>query len=86
MLFLHRGPNRRTAQMTVHEDSAQSPMMVNSQPLPIDAMMGAPTIAPMQLKMLRTRLFKATPDEDRFGINSVSIVVAIANINMLPTP
>lgn len=86
MLFRHRGPYRRTAQITTLEDTVQRPRMVNSQPLPIPLMMGAPTIAPIQLRIFRTKLFTATPDEDLFGMNSVSIVVAMAKMSMLPMP
>lgn len=81
-----RGPNRFMAQTTAHELRVQMPRMVNSQPLPMLAIRGAPMIPPMHEKMLRTKLFRATPEEERPGMNSVSMVVAMAKISMLPTP
>lgn len=74
------------AHITDALENAQSPRMVNSQPLPMEEISGAPTMPPTHEKMLRQRLFKATPDADRCGINSVSIVVAMAKINIEPTP
>jgi len=61
---------------------ATPPTMVNSAPLPIALINGEVTMQPIQLKMLRTKLFSATPLLAFRGINSVSIVVAIANINI----
>lgn len=60
--------------------------MVKSQPLPIPWMMGDVTRVPTQEKMLRTKLLSATPVDDFFGMNSVSIVVAMLKISMDPTP
>lgn len=73
------------AQMTVALDSVQIPRMVNNQ-LPIAAMIGAPTMAPTQERMFRQKLFKATPDDDFRGMNSVSMVVDMANISIDPSP
>ncbi len=86
ILFRHRGPKCRTAQMTDPLLNAQSPSMVKSQPLPMAPINGAPTTAPIQDRMFRQKLFTATPELDFFGMNSVSMVVAMANISMLPTP
>lgn len=74
------------AQTTAHELSVHIPRIVNSQPLPILAIKGAPMMPPMQEKMLRMKLLMATPEEERPGMNSVSMVVAMAKISMLPTP
>jgi hypothetical protein len=74
------------AQMTVALDSVQIPRMVNSQPLPIAAMIGAPTMAPTQERIFRQKLFKATPDDDFRGMNSVNMVVDMANISIDPSP
>lgn len=52
-------------------DSVQMPKIVKSQPFPIAEITGAPTIAPTHENMFLTRLFNATPDDDRFGMNSV---------------
>ena len=82
----HCGPKRFIAQMTDALENVQIPRIVKSQPLPIAAISGAPTIPPIHDKMFRHRLFKATPDEDLLGMNSVSIVVAMANISIDPTP
>lgn len=41
---------------------------------------------PVQLKMLRTKLLRATPLLLRRGMNSVSIVVAALKTSMDPTP
>ncbi len=72
--------------MTAALDSVQIPRIVNSQPLPIADMIGAPTTAPTQERMFRQKLFKATPDDDLRGMNSVNIVVDMANISIDPTP
>lgn len=74
------------AQMTEALDKAHRPRIVNSQPLPMDKISGAPTMPPVQLKMLRMKLLRATPEEDRWGMNSVNIVVAIAKMSMEPMP
>ena len=60
--------------------------MVNSHPLPMAEISGPATMAPTQEQMLRTKLFTATPDEARRGMNSVNIVVAAAKMSMLPMP
>lgn len=49
-------------------------------------MKGSAAIAPTQEKMFRTKLLTATPEEARRGMNSVSIVVDMAKISMLPIP
>ena len=82
----HAGPNRLIAQMTRLEENAQSPKMVKSQPLPMLVSNGTPTTPPTHEKMFRMRLFTATPLDDFLGMNSVSIVVAIAKMSMDPTP
>jgi hypothetical protein len=56
--------SRRIAQMTEALLNAHIPRMVNSQPFPIAEISGAPTIPPTQLKMFRTKLFRATPEDD----------------------
>lgn len=43
-------------------------------------------MAPMQEKLLRMKLLAATPEDDLRGMNSVSIVVAVPKMIMLPTP
>jgi hypothetical protein len=63
-----------------------NPKIVHSQPLPIAWIKGAATIAPTQLNMLRKKLFTAIPVLAFRGINSVNIVVAMANINIDPIP
>lgn len=83
---LQRGPNRLIAQITRALDNAQSPKIVNSQPLPIDTISGAPTMLPTHEKIFRIKLFNATPDDDLRGINSVSIVVDMAKISIDPAP
>ena len=62
------------------------PRIVNSHPFPIPPMMGAVTTHPMQEKIFRTKLFRATPSDDFFGMNSVSIVVTILKMSMEPMP
>lgn len=74
------------AQITVQVEKAQIPRMVKSHPFPMALMIGTPTAPPMQEKMFLTKLLTATPEEDLSGMNSVSIVVAIAKISMEPTP
>lgn len=61
-------------------------MMVKSQPLPIAFIIGAATTEPIQEKMLRMKLFSATPADALFGMNSVSIVVAMLKISIDPMP
>jgi hypothetical protein len=66
--------------------AATTPMMVNTQPLPMAWINGAATTPPMAEKMLRTKLLTATPEEAFFGMNSVSMVVAMAKMSIEPTP
>lgn len=80
------GPNLLIAQITLPLARAITPTPVNSQPSPMEVINGLATTAPTQEKMLRTKLFAATPEEALRGINSVSIVVAMAKISMEPTP
>ena len=72
--------------MTNADDNVHSPRIVNSQPFPMTAISGAPTMAPMHDKMFRHRLFSATPEDDRRGMNSVNIVVDIAKMSIDPNP
>ena len=74
------------AHMTTQLDSAQIPRIVKSQPFPIALMMGAVRTLPTQLNMFLTKLLIATPVDAFRGMNSVSIVVAMAKINIDPTP
>jgi hypothetical protein len=60
--------------------------MVKSHPFPIAFMTGAATTAPTHENMLRTKLLTATPFDDCFGINSVSMVVAMAKMSIDPIP
>lgn len=41
---------------------------------------------PTHEKMLRMKLFSATPEDDFLGINSVSMVVAILKMSIEPMP
>jgi len=86
ILSLHFGPNRLIAQIVRLLDNAHRPKIVKSHPLPIALMTGAATIAPTQEKTFRTKLLTATPFDDCLGINSVSIVVAMAKMSIDPTP
>ena len=74
------------AQITMLLAAATTPMMVKTQPLPIAPIQGAATAPPTAEKMLRTKLLTATPEEARFGMNSVSIVVAMAKMSIDPMP
>lgn len=74
------------AQMTALLAIAITPHPVNSQPFPIAVMMGSAATAPMQEKILRTKLLAATPAEAWRGMNSVSMVVAMPKMIMLPMP
>ena len=65
---------------------AKRPMIVQSHPLPMARMSGAAMIPPTQENMFRTKLLTAIPVDALRGINSVNIVVAIANIIIDPTP
>jgi hypothetical protein len=66
--------------------SAITPKPVKSHPFPIASMSGCATTPPTQEKIFLTKLFTATPEEARLGMNSVSMVVAMAKMSMLPTP
>jgi len=66
--------------------NVQSPSIVKSHPLPMAPINGAPTIVPIQDRMFRQKLFTATPELDFCGMNSVSMVVDMAKISMLPIP
>jgi hypothetical protein len=86
MLSLHFGPNRLIAQIVRLLDKAQTPKIVKSHPFPIAFMIGAATTAPTHEKMFRTKLLSATPFDDCLGMNSVSIVVAMAKMSIDPMP
>jgi hypothetical protein len=58
----------------------KSPKIVKSQPLPMALIRGSVTAPPTQLKIFRTKLFRATPLLAFRGMNSVSIVVTAAKI------
>jgi hypothetical protein len=60
--------------------------MVKSHPLPMPLMIGAVTTEPTQEKMFRMKLLRATPSEDFFGMNSVSMVVTILKMSIEPIP
>ena len=83
---LHFGPKRLMAQIVRLLSNAQTPKIVNNQPLPTAFMIGAATMAPTQEKMFLTKLLTATPFDDCLGMNSVSIVVAMAKISIDPIP
>ena len=83
---LHFGPKRLRAQIVRLLSNAQTPKIVTNQPLPTAFMIGAATMAPTHEKMFRTKLLTATPFDDCLGMNSVSIVVAMAKISIDPIP
>jgi hypothetical protein len=84
---LHLDPNFFMDHITTHPlTSATSPKIVHIQPLPMARMIGCATIPPMQEKMLRTKLLTAIPVLARLGMNSVNMVVAMANTIMEPQP
>ena len=56
--------------------SVASPKIVKVYPSPSALIIGSATMAPTQLKMLRTKLLTATPSAPRPGMNSVREVVA----------
>lgn len=66
--------------------NAANPKMVKSHPFPIAWIRGDATTEPTQERMLRTKLFRATPADDFLGMNSVSMVVAIPKMSIEPTP
>src|SRR5271170_7306483 len=86
IVSLHFGPKRLMAQIVRLLNNAQTPKIVNSQPLPIAFMTGAAIMAPTQENMFLTKLLTATPLDDCLGMNSVSIVVAMAKISIDPIP
>jgi hypothetical protein len=86
IVVLHFGPNRLIAQIVRLLDSAHRPKIVKSHPFPIAFMTGAATIAPTQENMFRTKLLTATPLDDCLGMNSVSMVVAMAKMSIDPIP
>lgn len=83
---LHRGPKILIARITELLATATRPRIVKIQPLPIASMIGAATMDPAHEKILRTKLLSATPAEDFFGMNSVSIVVTMPKMSIEPTP
>lgn len=83
---LQRGPYTRIASMTELLAKLTKPIIVNNQPSPIPSIIGAVTRDPTQEKMFRMKLFRATPSEDFFGMNSVSIVTTILKMSMEPIP
>ncbi len=74
------------AQMTTLLAAAMRPNPVNSQPLPMAFNNGCATTPPTHEKMFRTKLLTATPEEAFFGMNSVSMVVDMLKMSMLPRP
>src|ERR1700709_1674230 len=68
------------------DTSPTRPKMVKNQPLPMPRRIGDVTMMPTQEKMFRMKLFSATPDEDRLGMNSVSMVVTMPKMSMEPMP
>ena len=82
----HLGPNFFIAQMTEALEKAHNPRIVKSHPFPMASISGAPTIPPAHEKQFRIRLFKATPELDFLGMNSVNMVVTMAKISMEPIP
>lgn len=62
------------------------PKIVKSQPLPMPLMIGAVTRDPTHEKIFRMKLFRATPSEDFFGMNSVSMVVTMLKMSIDPMP
>lgn len=83
---LQPGPNRLMAQMTLLLAIAMTPTPVKSEPLPIAEMSGSATIAPTHEKTLRMQLLSATPADALAGMNSVSIVVIMPKMSILPMP
>ena len=84
--FLQRGPYILITNKTELLANANRPKMVNNQPLPMASIIGAVTNDPTHEKMFLIKLFNATPADDFFGMNSVSMVVTMLKINMDPTP
>jgi hypothetical protein len=65
---------------------AKRPMIVHSHPFPMALMRGAAIMPPTQENIFLTKLLTAMPVDALRGINSVNIVVAMANIIIDPTP
>lgn len=63
-----------------------SPRIVHNQPLPMALIMGSAAKVLAKVKMLRTKLLMAMPEEAWRGINSVSMVDESVKISVLPTP
>lgn len=84
--FLHRGPYRLMAHITAQLPSPAIPRIVKSHPLPMASIAGAVRTPAAQENKFRTKLFTATPAEDFWGMNSVSMVVAMLKMSMEPTP
>lgn len=85
--FRHPGPYLFIAQIAhTPTTSGTSAKIVNNQPFPIVSISGFVITLHTQLKMLRTKLLRATPLLDCRGRNSVSMVVTMAKMSMLPTP
>jgi len=82
----HPGPNLRIAHTTALLAAAITPSPVNNQPFPIVSSSGCATTPPTQEKIFLTKLFTATPEDAFLGMNSVSMVVTMAKMSMLPTP
>lgn len=83
----HRLPYFFIAHITTHPlTNETSPMIVHIQPFPMASIKGAATTPPTHEKMFRIKLLTAIPVEARFGMNSVSMVVAMAKMSMDPTP
>lgn len=72
--------------MTTAELNVHKPTIVNTHPLEMAAIHGAPAMAATHESIFLQKLFTATPDELLLGMNSVNIVVVMAKISMLPTP
>jgi hypothetical protein len=87
MSSLHLSEYRFIAQMTANPlNSATNPKKVQTHPLPTAPRIGAATTPPTHENMFLTKLLTAMPVEALRGMNSVSMVVAIPKMIMLPTP
>ena len=87
MACLHRGPIFFMVMMDMMQiTKAAIPKMVNNQPFPMAWISGEATTEPTQERILRTKVFRATPADDFLGMNSVSMVVAMPKMSMEPTP
>ena len=74
------------AQTTTLLEAAITPNPVKSHPFPIAVIRGWAIIPPTQENRFLIKLLTATPDDDFRGMNSVSIVVAIEKMSILPRP